>query len=190
MANHAVFFDRDGTINIDPGYLGNPEQVELYKGVTEGLVQLKKLGFKIIVVSNQSGIARGLITKEDVDSINNKINEILLKDDVQIDAFYYCPYHPKFNTTEECECRKPSTKMIYQAAEDWNIDLKKSYLTGDMVSDVECGLNAGLKTILIKTTITEEKISYLLNEGKIPTFIAPNFLDACNFIVNDFIGGN
>jgi D,D-heptose 1,7-bisphosphate phosphatase len=190
MTNHAVFFDRDGTINIDPGYIGNPELVQLYNGVTEGIFELRSIGFKIIVISNQSGIARGLITGEDVEAVNRKINELLQKADTKIDAFYYCPFHPDFNSAEECECRKPSPRMIYDAANDWDIDLKKSYMIGNSVSDIECGSNAGLKTILIKTDLIDEKISYLHHQNKMPNSITDNFHDACKFIINDFIGGN
>jgi len=190
MINHAVFFDRDGTINIDPGYIGNPDSVQLYNGVTEGIFNLKKVGFKIIVVSNQSGIARGLLTKEDVEAVNKKINELLSKASTRIDAFYYCPYHPDFNTEEECKCRKPSPKMIFEAAEEWNINLAESYLVGDSSSDIECGTNAGIKTVLIKTNLSDEEISHLNNQGKIPTFVAENFSEACNFILRDHIGGN
>jgi D,D-heptose 1,7-bisphosphate phosphatase len=186
MSNHAVFFDRDGTINIDPGYIGNPDSIQLYNGVTEGIFNLKKAGFKIIVVSNQSGIARGLITKEEVEAVNNKINELLKKANTRIDAFYYCPFHPDFNTKEECECRKPSPKMIFKAAKDWNINLDNSYMVGDASSDFECGTNAGIKTVLIKTTLSDEEISHLNYQGKIPTFIAENFSDACNFILKDY----
>jgi len=190
MNNCAVFLDRDGTINYDTGYIGNPEQVQLYKGVPEGISELRSQGFKIIVVSNQSGIARGLISKEDVEAVNNKINELLEKGNAKIDEFYYCPNHPAFNNADECACRKPSPKMIFQAAKDWNINLKKSYFIGDTFVDVECGINAGIKTILLKNTLKGNEISLLQTLGKNPTFIADNFSEACKFIIKDFVGGN
>jgi D,D-heptose 1,7-bisphosphate phosphatase len=190
MTNHAVFFDRDGTINLDTGYIGNPGLVQLYNGVPEGISELKNIGFKIIVVSNQSGIARGIITKENVEAVNNKINELLKKQNTRIDAFYYCPFHPDFSSAEESECRKPSPKMIFKAAKDWNITLEKSYLVGDSSVDVECGINAGIKTILLKNTLKENEISDLQTQGKVPTYIADNFSDACKFIIKDYVGGN
>jgi len=186
----AVFFDRDGTINYDPGYLGNPDLVELYPGVPEGISDLKKAGFKIVVISNQSGIARGLISVEDVISVNNKINLLLQIKNTSVDAFYFCPFHPEFSLPGESECRKPSPKMVFEAAEEMKIDLSNSYMAGNSEDDVECGLNSGLKTILIKSTMTEEKISYLHNQGKIPTFVAENFSEACNYIIKDFLGDN
>lgn len=191
MANScAVFFDRDGTLNVDPGYLGDPEKVILYTGAAEALLKLKTEGFKIVVISNQSGIARGYFTEKEVDAVNLKINELLRASGVFVDAFYYCPFHPDFNTPEECRCRKPSPELVFKAARDLNIDLSKSYFVGDMISDVECGINAGLKTVLLKNTLKEEQISGLLVKDKLPNFIAENLIDASDFIIKDFSGGN
>lgn len=187
----AVFFDRDNTLNIDPGYLGEPEKVQLFEGVAEGIYKLKKeLNFKIIVISNQSGIARGLITHEQVQLVNNKINELLEKKNTEIDKFYYCPFHPDFNRPDKTDCRKPSPKLVLQAAEEFNIDLSRSYFVGDMPSDIECGINAGLKTILISYKNDSEKIISLKKRNKTPNFVTDNFLNVCNFIINDFRGGN
>jgi len=144
----------------------------------------------LIVISNQSGIARGLITKENVEAVNRKINNLLKISKVEIDAFYYCPYHPEFSTEEECSCRKPSTEMVIKAAEDHNIELKKSYMIGDAVSDIECGYNSGLKTVLVKTGYGNESFSTLQKLNKIPTFVANNILEACTFIEKDFSGEN
>ncbi len=191
MANYAVFLDRDGTLNEDPGYLGDPEKVKLFPYTGKALSILKnKLNFKLIVISNQSGIARGLITKENVEAVNRKINNLLKISKVEIDAFYYCPYHPEFSTEEECSCRKPSTEMVIKAAEDHNIELKKSYMIGDAVSDIECGYNSGLKTVLVKTGYGNESFSTLQKLNKIPTFVANNILEACTFIEKDFSGEN
>lgn len=191
MPNFAVFFDRDGTLNEDPGYLGDPEEVKLFPGTGEALSELKsKLNFKFIVISNQSGIARGLLTREMVDAVNDKINELLSKYDVQIDAFYYCPNHPDFNDTSECSCRKPSPELVFKAANDFDIDLAKSYLVGDAVTDIECGLNAGLKTALVQTGYGKESFSVLQKQNKFPTFVGLNVKEVCNFIYKDFTGEN
>lgn len=190
MANFAVFFDRDGTLNLDPGYLGDPEKVVLYPGVAEALLKLKNEGFKIVVISNQSGIARGFFSSREVDAVNLKINDLLKERGVCVDKFYYCPYHPDFNTPEECRCRKPSPLLVLKAAEDLEIDLRKSYFVGDMISDVECGINAGVRTVLLKNTLKEEQISGLLVKDKLPNFIAENLIDASDFIIKDFSGGN
>lgn len=189
MPRIAVFLDRDGTLNEDPGYLGDPSSVVLFPGTGSGLSLLKQiLNAKLIVISNQSGIARGLITSADVDRVNMKINELLVKDSVEIDAFYYCPYHPDFNSEEECKCRKPSPELIYKASREHDIDLSKSYFIGDAISDIECGINAGVKTILVKTGYGLESLSILQNQNNFHSFVAENLSDACNLIINDFSG--
>jgi len=188
MLKPVVFLDRDGTINLDPGYLGDPEKVEIYPQVKEGIRKLKStFGFTMIVVSNQSGIARGIISEEQVISVNQRINEIL-GNEAAIDAFYYCRFHPEFSSKEECECRKPSPDMIFKAASDLGLDLKKAYIIGDKAVDVEAGKNAGIKTILLLTTIPEEEKEEMLHKGIIPDFIARDFEDACNFIFTDYKG--
>ncbi len=189
MPNFGVFLDRDGTLNEDPGYLGETDLLKLYPDTGKALSLLKnKLNFKLIVVSNQSGIARGLISKEKVDAVNSKLNELLLNNNVQIDAFYYCPYHPDYSSEEECSCRKPSPELVLKAARDFKIDLSKSYFVGDAVSDIECGFNANLKTVLVKTGYGEESFSILQKLNKLPTFVAKNILDASKFINKDFVG--
>jgi len=189
MPNYTIFLDRDGTINEDPGYLGDDNKVILLPGAGEGLSLLKnKFNFKLIVISNQSGIARGLITHEMVKNINKKINDLLLPYNVQIDSFYYCPFHPEFNNKNDCRCRKPSPKLINDAAKEYNIDLSKSYLIGDMVTDIECGKNAGIKTILVKTGNGKKSLKVLKMQNKLPSFVALNILDSCSFIENDFFG--
>lgn len=188
-SNKAIFLDRDGTINEDPGYLGNPEQVVLLPTVGEALYTLKnQLNFLLIVVSNQSGVARGLITEEDVRRVNHRINELLSAYNVNIDEFYYCTTHPEFNSEDECLCRKPSPKMILDAAKKFDIDISKSYLIGDNVSDIECAYNVGCKSILVKTGYGLESINVLQKQNKFPSFVAENLMDATNFIIKDISG--
>jgi len=191
MSNCAVFLDRDGTINEDPGYLGEPSNVKLFTGTAKALADLKlKLNCKLIVISNQSGIARGLITKQMVESVNDRINELLLEEHTSIDAFYYCPYHPDYNSDEECECRKPSPKLVFDAVKEHQIDITKSYFVGDTAADIICGFNAGLKTVLVETGYGTESISILQKQNKIPTFVAKNLEQACMLIIKDFSGEN
>lgn len=189
--NAALFLDRDGTLNFDPGYLGDPELLKLYPGVGKGLAEIKnKFNIKLIVISNQAGITRGLLTKEQVDSVNNKLNELLAEFDVQIDDFFYCPFHPDFDPPSKISCRKPSPEMILDAASKHNISLEKSFMIGDRKSDIECGINAGVKTILIRNEWNNDEIKLLKNDEKTPNFVAVDFLDACNFIMNDFVENN
>lgn len=189
MLSKAVFLDRDGTLNYDPGYLGNIDDLKLFPDTGVVLAALKnKFQFKLIVISNQSGIARGLISDEQVISVNNELNKKLLDFNVQIDAFYYCPFHPDFSSKEDCECRKPSPKMILESAKEFNIDLSKSYFVGDSVADIEAGINAKLKTILVKTGNGIESISILQKENNFPSFVAENLNEAYKFIIKDSTG--
>ena len=189
MSSCAVFLDRDGTINEDPGYLGEPLLVKLLPGVGEALSILKnELHFKLIVISNQSGIARGLLKEEMVESVNDRINKLLVPYNVFIDKFYYCPSHPEFSKEEDCWCRKPSPELVFKASREFGIDLSGSYFVGDAVSDIECGQNAGLKTILVKTGYGEESFYSLKKQNKFPTFVAQNIKEVCEFIQKDLNG--
>lgn len=187
--NKAVFLDRDGTLNEDPGYLGDPCKLKLFPDVGEALSLLKnKNNFLLIVVSNQSGVARGLITEEEVVMVNQEINTKLAEFNVKIDAFYYCPFHPEFNSEKDCECRKPSPSMILNAAIEHNIDLSSSYIVGDSAADIMAGKNAGIKTVLVKSGYGKETFSILQNENNFPSFVAENLNEASKFIINDSCG--
>lgn len=189
MKNKAVFLDRDGTINIDLGYIGNPELIELYPDVANGIKKLKdNFSFKVFVISNQSGVTRGLFSQSNVEKVNERINQILEKDNTKIDKFYYCPFHPDFDPVHLSKCRKPSTEMVYQAQREFEIDLSKSFFIGDRSVDIECGINAGLKTILLKNTLSNEEINMLKNSQNSPNFIAANFENAVEYI-ESFVNG-
>ena len=182
MKKRAVFLDRDGTINIDPGYLGDVDLVELYPGVSEGISKLKEMNFLVVVISNQSGITRKLISHKDVEGVNKKINQLLKEKGTSIDDFFYCPYHPDFDSKEKTECRKPSPTMVFEAAKKHNIDLSESFFVGDSTSDILCGINAGCETILIMNGKNQAEIFSLKKKNKTPNFVADNFLEACSFI--------
>jgi len=143
--NKAVFLDRDGTIAKDVPYCSRPEDFILLPGAAEGIRLLNKHGFKVVIITNQSGIARGYFTEEMLSRIHDKMRRDLAKSSAHVDAIYYCPHHPD----DHCECRKPKPKMLLQAASDLNIDLGKSYVIGDKNIDIEMGENAGCQTILI-----------------------------------------
>lgn len=135
--NKAAFFDRDGTINVDVHYLYRCEDFQFIKGIPQFIKKFNDNGFKVIVVTNQSGIARGYYTENDMQKLHIYINELLHKYGAHIDAFYFCPHHP--DITGECSCRKPKTGMIEQAIIDFDIDVTKSVLFGDKSLDLECG---------------------------------------------------
>ena len=149
----AIFLDRDGTINVEKDYIYKSEDLVFEEGSIEALKTFKNLGYILIVVSNQSGIARGYFTEEDLNIFNNNMNEILKKNGVEITEFYCCPHHPDGigEYKKVCECRKPNNKMIEDAIEKYNIDRAKSYMIGDKISDIGAGLKSNLKTVLVKT---------------------------------------
>ena len=149
----AIFLDRDGTINVEKDYIYKSEDLVFEEGSIEALKTFKNLGYILIVVSNQSGIARGYFTEADLNIFNNNMNEILKKNGVEITEFYCCPHHldgiGKYKKV--CECRKPNNKMIEDAIKKYNIDREKSYMIGDKISDIGAGLKSNLKTVLVKT---------------------------------------
>lgn len=152
----AVFLDRDGTINKYVGFLRNIDEFELNDGVPEAIEKINKSGYLTIVVTNQPVIARGEVTINELDEIHNKMETLLGEYGAYIDGLYYCPHHPhkgyegeRPEFKIECECRKPKPGMLLQAAKDFNIDLKESWMIGDGENDIEAGKNAGCKTVLI-----------------------------------------
>lgn len=154
MSNKAVFLDRDDTLVNDPGYINNPDQVELLPGAAQAIVQLRKMGYKTIIVSNQSGVARGIFTEKVLAKINQRLRDLLAKENAYIDAIYYCPYHPDGvipDYRKESDMRKPNPGMLLQAARELDIDMENSWMIGDSYRDTTAGKKAGCKTILIKS---------------------------------------
>ena len=161
----AIFFDRDGTINVDKDYLYKISDWEWIPGAQQAIQKLQIAGFKIIIVSNQSGIARGLYSISDVDELHSFIHNDLDKSGIHIDAFFYCPHHPNFGSS--CDCRKPSPFMLLKAKELLNLDLQSSWIIGDRVSDMQCGVAAGVNPLFVKTGHGLNEISMLTNNVRI-----------------------
>jgi D-glycero-D-manno-heptose 1,7-bisphosphate phosphatase len=141
----AVFLDRDGTIILDHGYLKEAHQVGLLAGAGEALAQIRAHGFALVLVSNQSGIGRGLITPEQAEQVHQAVLERLAEYGVRLDAVFYCPHAPE----EACRCRKPSPEMFVRAARELDLDLADSFMVGDQATDMEAGKRAGCRTILL-----------------------------------------
>jgi D-glycero-D-manno-heptose 1,7-bisphosphate phosphatase len=157
----AVFLDRDGTINLDPGYLSRPEQMQLLPGVGEALASLRRAGFALVVVSNQSGVGRGIIALEAMTRIHSRMEELLAPFGVQIDAYSLCFHRPD----DDCECRKPKPKLIIDGALAVGAELSTSYMVGDKLSDLHAGRAAGcLASVLVRTGYGVETES-MLREG-------------------------
>ena len=158
----AIFLDRDGTINQYVGFLHSPDEFVLIDGVAEAIRKINSSGYLVIVVTNQPVIARGEVTYEGLEEIHNKMETLLGLEGAYIDGLYFCPHHPHKGFEGEvpelkidCDCRKPKPGMLLRAAEDFNIDLSKSWMIGDGENDVKAGVAAGCRTALICTD-TEE----------------------------------
>lgn len=179
----AVFMDRDGTINEEVSFLSRMEQLKLYPQSGEAIRLINAAGMKTVVVTNQSGIARGYFTEDFVRGVHERLNEMLRAEGAHIDGFYVCPHHHIHGQgiyKQDCECRKPKPGMLLQAAREMNIDLARSYMVGDMLRDVQTGKNAGAKGILVKT-------GYGVNivRTDMPAYIAGDILEAVQWILKD-----
>ena len=146
----AIFLDRDGTINVEKNYLIDPADLVLLPGVGEALRRSQEAGYLLIVVTNQSGVARGFFTTSDVENLHKHLQRELRPYGVQIDAFYLCPHHPEYGAGP-CDCRKGEPGMLLQAAREHHIDLAASWMIGDKSSDIEAGSKAGCRSILVRT---------------------------------------
>ena len=152
----AIFLDRDGTINKYVGFLRNIDDFELIDGVAEAIRKINESGYLAVVVTNQPVVARGEVSFEELEEIHNKMETLLGKEGAYLDAIYYCPHHPHKGYEGErpelkidCDCRKPKPGMLLKAAVDFNIDLSRSWMVGDGENDIQAGINAGCKTVLL-----------------------------------------
>ena len=171
--NRAIFLDRDGTMAGDVHYCSRPEDFELFPNTAKAIGLLNQDGFKVIVVTNQSGIARGYFTEDTLAKIHRKMKGELAKEGAYVDAIYYCPHHPDDN----CDCRKPKPKLVVQAAREHDIDLEHSFVVGDLQMDIDLGKIVGCPTILISDQ------SSVNNRQSKPDAIAPDLLEAAQVIL-------
>jgi D,D-heptose 1,7-bisphosphate phosphatase len=169
----AIFLDRDGVINKEVNYLSAPNEFELLDGTAQALKILKEQGFLLIVITNQSGLARGYFSEETLKEIHDKMTRLLKEEGVNLDDIFYCPHHPEF--TGECSCRKPKPGMILEAQERYNIDLSHSYMIGDTPSDIKAGINAGCKTVFVLTGHGSESEAEI--DTVAPDYIYPNLFE-------------
>lgn len=173
VSGRAIFFDRDGTLVYDVGYPKDPQQVRLLPGVERALATLKEHGFLLVLVSNQSGIGRGLVTVEQAEQVHCRVVSVLAEYDVQLDAIYYCPHAPE----ERCSCRKPSPEMLLRAAEELDLDLSQSFMIGDKPSDIEAGKRAGCRTILLTAN------SVFSKSDPIPDYVAATWSEVLQYVL-------
>lgn len=180
-----LFLDRDGTINRDTGsYISTKEQLHLIDRADEAIALARKAGFRIVIITNQAGIARGIATVEQVEEVNRYLNELLSERNAGFDRCYYCPFHPEYPHPEYdrfIDFRKPATGMVEQAideflAEGLVVDRAASFFVGDKMLDVECGQRAGLRPVLVRTGHNEEDLCLLRNI--VPEYVADDLYKA------------
>lgn len=179
MIQPAVFLDRDGVLTREMSYVAALDQLEIFSYTAECVAKIKDNGYLTIVITNQSGVARGLLSEEEL----RKMNRYLMKE-TGVDAVYYCPHYEQGiipGYAKKCNCRKPQTGMIESACKDFHIDLSKSYMIGDRASDILTGQKAGIKTILLESGYGSAK----LEEQVTPDYILNDLRD-----VADLLSGN
>lgn len=150
----AVFLDRDGVVIEDSHYLGDAARVRLLPGSAEAIAVLNRAGWVVVVVTNQSGVARGLFSFDSIGLVHNAISAMLSDHGARIDAYQFCPHHPEADLAEfrlDCDCRKPRPGMLRLAARELGLDLAASWMIGDRASDLEAGARAGCQTVLVRT---------------------------------------
>lgn len=180
MMNKAFFLDRDGVLIEEEHYLSDPAKARLCPGAADAIRMMRAHGYKVIVVSNQAGIAKGYFTMKELKAVEARIDELLAAEGLALDGVYYCPHHPQGVVPEyrlACSCRKPEPGMLLSAAKDHEIDLAASVMIGDRVSDLKAGLNAGCKAVaLVHTGYGKEQD--LSSFDPAVTLEAENILDA------------
>jgi D-glycero-D-manno-heptose 1,7-bisphosphate phosphatase len=171
-----VVLDRDGTLNIEKHYLSDPSQLELLPGVIDGLKLLQRHGFGIVIMTNQSGIGRGIVDVQGVERIHSRLRELLLGAGVSIDGIYYCPHAPD----ENCVCRKPKPAMLYRAAAELGFAPDDAFVVGDKLSDIEMGRAVRATTMLVLTGYGNQ----LAQAVEQPDFVAKDLAEAAAVIVH------
>ena len=183
----AVFVDRDGTINEDIGYVSRPEDLIVYPWAAEAIRRLNESGIKAIVVTNQSGIARGLYTEETLHHIHERLRDELAGAGATLDGIYYCPHHPRIGDhryRQLCGCRKPNPGMLRQAALEHKVDLTRCFVIGDKSSDMNLATNAGAKGVLVLTGYGRETRADAERWPCHPERVAGNLLEAVGLILD------
>ena len=187
MKRPAVFLDRDGTINEQMGYINHVSRFVILPGVPEAIRLLNENGFLSIVITNQSGVARGYCPIELVHEVHDLLKVSLKESGAHLDGIFFCPHHPRGSVPEyavECNCRKPKTGLIEQACRALEIDLSRSYMVDDLCADTELAHRAGLRGILVQTGYGLGEIKYVLpGRAEKPEHIARDFPDAVRWIL-------
>jgi heptosyltransferase-2 len=177
-----VFLDRDGTLNYDPGYLRVAAELKLLAGVGPALARLKGAGARLVVVTNQSGVGRGIVTLKDLEAIHARLQGLLEQEDAALDAIYFCPHHPD----DGCRCRKPNVGMVERAVSELQLDLRRSYLIGDHARDIQLAHRVGAKAILLTPApVDAQALDMLKAEQAMPDAVAKSMAEAVDWILAD-----
>jgi heptosyltransferase-2 len=177
-----VFLDRDGTLNYDPGYLKVAAELKLLAGVGPALARLKGAGAKLVVVTNQSGVGRGIVSLKDLEAIHARLQGLLEQEDAALDAIYFCPHHPD----DGCRCRKPNVGMVERAVSELQLDLRRSYLIGDHARDIQLAHRVGAKAILLTPALVDaQSLDRLKVEQAMPDTVAKSMTEAVDWILKD-----
>lgn len=184
----AVFFDRDGTITREGEWIKHPGALELVPGAADGIARLSRAGFAIVMFTNQSAVARGLITESELAVIHARLQEMLASEGAHLDAIYYCPHHPTEGVGAyrvECDCRKPKPGLVLRAAAEMNLDLAQSWCVGDMERDLQAGAAAGLPGILVATGKGVEEEARMRAAGRTPRWFVADLGAAADTILRE-----
>jgi D,D-heptose 1,7-bisphosphate phosphatase len=179
----AVFLDKDGTLVVDVPYNVDPDRMMLMPGAGEALRRLSDAGYKLIVVSNQSGIARGIFAESALPAVEQRLREMLAEWGAPLSGFYYCPHHPDGSVSGyavHCDCRKPAPGMLLRAADDHGVSLADSWMIGDILNDVEAGRRAGCQTILLDNG---NETVWELSRARLPDCVVSDLRDAADRIL-------
>lgn len=186
MKNRAIFLDRDGTINRDVGYPDSYDMIEIYPYSFDAVRKINSSGFLAVIVTNQSGVGRGLIREKNLLDIHRKMGMDFAKRKARFDGIYYCPHYSESDSPEyrkDCSCRKPNPGMAQQAARDLDIDTAKSYMIGDKVEDILFGMNIAATPVLLLTGYGRKSLPALREKGIQPAKVAETLLDAVDWIL-------
>jgi len=194
MANNthtrpAVFMDRDGTMTVEGGYINHPSRLQLIRGTADAVRLLNENGIYAVVTTNQAGVARGYFTEDMIHTVHGRMREMLEQKGAKLDAVYYCPHHPREGGPGyrlDCNCRKPKPGMIEQACKELPIDLSRSYMVGDKISDSEFGHGLGVKTVMVLTGYGRGEYEYQRQDWKdTPDHVAKDLKGAVKWILKD-----
>ncbi|WP_417913594.1 D-glycero-alpha-D-manno-heptose-1,7-bisphosphate 7-phosphatase [Candidatus Electronema sp. JM] len=187
MKRPAVFLDRDGTINEQMGYVNHISRFVLLPGVAQAIRRLNEHDIPAVVVTNQSGLARGYFPASLLDEVHAELVRLLAAEGARLDGIYVCPHHPEAKVEQyrqACRCRKPQTGLLEQAAAELDLDLARSFMVGDRWSDLECGVRAGAAPVLVLTGYGRGELEFIGPHKKIqPALVAANLLDAVEQII-------